>query len=372
MRINFNTLTVPTRAAKRLKAQLSLKDSVARECTAFVLGYRNWHELQEQTGQWQASPLDEDLVAADLNARRHYQCSRLQEFAPRVLSELASASNVLEAWQPSAGRPQEPAAEKPEIDWDKSEVGQQFGATLIFALSPGKHPPLNMLDPLLLTGIRKTHHMNYIEGCCEVAHLLLARGDGLSKAFARKIFEAGSSRGNLSASHNLAISLMLGDGGPTDPKRAAELFQKLLSDPATPAEVRFAASGGLASALALGQGRPGKPKEAYALWEQMALEGDANAAFNVALYTDPNAPADRKMPADAAKSATFYRMAAKQGHVPAASNLGVLLLSRKELGLHIMEGYEWLQFAAERGDPTAQDYLRHLDKAVDKFSRQFF
>jgi TPR repeat protein len=62
---------------------------------------------------------------------------------------------------------------------------------------------------------------------------------------------------------------------------------------------------------------------ALQLWERAAETGDIPAAFIAGLYRD-HATEKRDQPANPAKAARFYRIAAAKGHVPASSNLGLL------------------------------------------------
>src|ERR1700733_16258707 len=58
MRIHFQNASIPTRAAKRLKLRLSLKESQARQITAQVFGYENWTDLHNALGGAAVSPPD--------------------------------------------------------------------------------------------------------------------------------------------------------------------------------------------------------------------------------------------------------------------------------------------------------------------------
>lgn len=79
MRVHFKTAAIAKRAASRLKDQLGVKASPAREWTAFVLGYRDWHGLEAALDRDPPSPLDEDLPPEALVRRQQYQIERLSQ-----------------------------------------------------------------------------------------------------------------------------------------------------------------------------------------------------------------------------------------------------------------------------------------------------
>ncbi len=81
-------------------------------------------------------------------------------------------------------------------------------------------------------------------------------------------------------------------------------------------------------------------------WQGPALDGDADAMFNLAQAYRLG----RGVPADMARAKELYAEAAQRGHVKAADNYGLLLFQQGE-----QEAAMPLIFAAaERGDPRAQ------------------
>lgn len=368
MRTNFNSTSIPTRAAKRLKELAGLKDSQAKQWTAYVLGYRDWHELQTEAGQWEASSLDEASNSANRAARRAYQLARLQECLAGHDDKALNAAHLLGKWQPSAARPQENAhsVETPEA-WGTSRKRMEFIAILI-AFGEGQHLPPEDIEEVLLTGIQNTTDKSHLSLAQHCSQTLVQRPEQASKKLARKLFEALSTRGHPEATQNLAVSLLTGDGGDKEPARAGALLQRLINSPDTPANVLLAAKAGYATFLAVhGSGSAKSKDKASKFWEETALAGDAQSAFNVALGTDPN----HSKSANPANSAKFYRLAAKQGHVPSASNLGILLQTHRELCEHPLEGYEWLEFAAAKGNAPAIKGLKELDKHATSVMRKF-
>jgi TPR repeat protein len=85
------------------------------------------------------------------------------------------------------------------------------------------------------------------------------------------------------------------------------------------------------------------------LWERVAETGDFRAAFNAGLYHD-HAAEKRDQPANPAKAARFYRIASAKGHVPASTNLGLLLLCRPQLAASLDEGQAFLKLSYDHGD----------------------
>jgi hypothetical protein len=358
MRINFKSASIPTRAAKRLKAQLGVKASLAQEWTAYTCGYRNWHELLGGLGKSSPSPLDEECTPEDLSARRQYQKSRLATcFKENEFS--LDAQEVLMRWQPSAGHPQEnPTRKTPYANWSKSEANMDFTAIVLLLLE-GKRVEVDDLEDRLLAGIQDTANPRMLQAVVTYAGTAIKSPEPATQALARRLLEALSARSQHEATYNLAVSLMLGHGGPKDEKRGADLFQKLVDSTDEVSEViRAGAKAGLGGNFLTGKGKPVRKNTANQLLEESALAGNAQAAFRIALDRDPDNIFMRgQVTADGPKSARFYRSAAKAGHLDAATGLGRLLVSYPELAEYPEEGREWLQKAADRGDSSAKSFL---------------
>lgn len=119
MRIYFRHMALPKKAAKRVQTQFTppeglgegIKLSLAQEITARMLGYADWHELQQVTakGGHPPSPLDEDANPMEQQARIDYQAEVLGQFSPvigprlrqialtlRVSSGMRSSDNFIE------------------------------------------------------------------------------------------------------------------------------------------------------------------------------------------------------------------------------------------------------------------------------------
>jgi TPR repeat protein len=100
------------------------------------------------------------------------------------------------------------------------------------------------------------------------------------------------------------------------------------------------------------------------LWERAAETGDFPAAFNAGLYHD-HAAEKRDQPENPAKAARFYRIASAKGHVPASTNLGLLLLCRPELAASLDEDQAFLKLSYDHGDAKAGEALKFLERRLD-------
>ncbi|RDC59228.1 hypothetical protein HME9302_00414 [Alteripontixanthobacter maritimus] len=88
---------------------------------------------------------------------------------------------------------------------------------------------------------------------------------------------------------------------------------------------------------------------AVAQWQTLAVAGDADAQFNMAQAYRLG----RGVEQSTAKAEALYAAAAKQGHIKAADNYGLLLFQdgRRE------EAIPYVRAASDRGDPRAQYLL---------------
>ena len=93
----------------------------------------------------------------------------------------------------------------------------------------------------------------------------------------------------------------------------------------------------------------GDYKAAVAQWRPLAIAGDADAQFNLGQAYKLG----RGVPADLGQAESWYRRAAKQGHLQAEDNLGLILFTanRRE------EAMPFILRSAERGEPRAQYVL---------------
>lgn len=93
----------------------------------------------------------------------------------------------------------------------------------------------------------------------------------------------------------------------------------------------------------------GNYQRAVAIWRPIALAGDPDAQFNLGQAYKLG----RGVPADLAQAEDWYRRAAKQGHLQAEDNLGLVLFTanRRE------EAMPFIARSAARGEPRAQYVL---------------
>jgi hypothetical protein len=357
MRINFKSASVPTRAAKRLKAALSLKESTAREWTARVYGYRTWHDLLQSLGSVAVSPLDEECSSEEVRARRRYQTAQLQACltASQTPSPL-SAAVLIDTWQPSAGHPDKEVSVLQRFAHPERAAAAMLGMDRLFKLQD--------LSEELLTQMPARDADLLGREACLVARRLMNKGDETEKRFARSVLEELHARGSSAGTLHLGVSILLGTGGAADRPRAEELFQLLAFSPDTPDNIRVAAADGLETIKGAGDGWPADITGALATWEQRALEGSAHYAYRTALAYDRFKPATQEVRSDLAKAVRFYRMAAERGHGPAAGCLSFLLSGNDDLSEYLGESEYWRECAARGGDKLAQELETAVDAAV--------
>lgn len=88
---------------------------------------------------------------------------------------------------------------------------------------------------------------------------------------------------------------------------------------------------------------------AVAEWRPLAIAGDADAQFNLGQAYKLG----RGVPADLAQAEAWYRRAAKQGHLQAEDNLGLVLFTANRRD----EAMPFILKSAARGEPRAQYVL---------------
>ena len=93
----------------------------------------------------------------------------------------------------------------------------------------------------------------------------------------------------------------------------------------------------------------GNYQAAVAEWRPLALAGDADAQFNLGQAYKLG----RGVPADLAQAEAWYRRAAKQGHLQAEDNLGLVLFTANRR----QEAMPFILNSAARGEPRAQYVL---------------
>ena len=93
----------------------------------------------------------------------------------------------------------------------------------------------------------------------------------------------------------------------------------------------------------------GDYQAAVAEWRPLAVAGDADAQFNLGQAYKLG----RGVPSDLAQAESWYRRAAKQGHLQAEDNLGLVLFTANRRD----EAMIYIARSAARGEPRAQYVL---------------
>lgn len=93
----------------------------------------------------------------------------------------------------------------------------------------------------------------------------------------------------------------------------------------------------------------GDYQKAVAEWRPLAVAGDADAQFNLGQAYKLG----RGVPADLTQAEGWYRRAAKQGHLQAEDNLGLILFTANKRD----EAMPYITTSAARGEPRAQYVL---------------
>lgn len=122
MRIHLRDIGQAKKLAKRLKTISEQADSRSvsklslsrcQQIVAYVLGYRDWHELAEETAKThEPSPDDRDISHDDMIARRRYQGARLVELGFNRHTAAALVDSLLPSGNPE--REREAIAARPE------------------------------------------------------------------------------------------------------------------------------------------------------------------------------------------------------------------------------------------------------------------
>jgi hypothetical protein len=247
MRIHFQNASIPTRAAKRLKLRLSLKESQARQITAQVFGYENWTDLHSRLGSTEASPLDEMCDRDTLAERRLFQATQLLASASLVDLHGESPDEFVQWWRPSAANPQEQDHRTPDPLFAGTEEDLRFQEALSM-LADAVHHSVGQFEEAIVTGIHKTENDRSLRLAESITDELLSGNRNREPEVARHLLEALASRGLSRSILNLSMSLMTGDGGPKDEKRARNLLVRLADSASTPDDLKRIAESRLGTA----------------------------------------------------------------------------------------------------------------------------
>lgn len=192
-----------------------------------------------------------------------------------------------------------------------------------------------------------------------LAAALLRRGDRQGLAEAMQFLREAAGAGNARAKYLLAFQYAAGEGVPRDESRAALLFQE-------------AAEGGIARAAynlgilyAKGRGVHPDPVQAMAWYRRAADAGDAYGAYALARALEHSPQASVR----ASEVAQLYRVAAGQGHLPAALRYAALLIEGRGVQRDHAEAERYLRHARSNGYPEASMIMGDLSASIAMSSR---
>ncbi|QBR01512.1 hypothetical protein [Paraburkholderia pallida] len=245
MHIYFQTMSIPTRAADRLKYRLSLRESEARQVTSEVFGYKDWTDLHSKLGTQAASALDEACDGATVTERRVYQASQLAASSVDLQGE--SADDFVQWWRPSAAHAQAEGGDPQQAPFAGSKEDLSFQEALS-TLAHGAHDRVSHFELALITGIHGTDNESALRLVESIADELVSGNRNREPEVARNLLEALASRGLPRSILNLATSLTLGDGGPKDERRATDLLKQLAESASTPDDLKRIAESRLGGA----------------------------------------------------------------------------------------------------------------------------
>ena len=97
------------------------------------------------------------------------------------------------------------------------------------------------------------------------------------------------------------------------------------------------------------------------IWEQLAQQGDADAAYHIGLLYDLG----QGVQADAAQAFAWYMRAARRGLAVAEFNVGVMMDAGNGISRNVQGAALWYARAAAHGHPRAQVNLAELYAAGD-------
>ena len=92
---------------------------------------------------------------------------------------------------------------------------------------------------------------------------------------------------------------------------------------------------------------------AFRLWRPLAVQGDADAQFNLGIMYDTGQGVTQNY----AEAVKWYRLAAVQGNVKAQNNLGFMYANGQGVTQNHAEAVKWYRLAADQGNARAQSNL---------------
>lgn len=372
MRITFKNLSVPTRAAKRLKALALQSEHPAREITARVLGYANWHELHHAVGQGtEFSVLDEDLSDEDFDARRLYQISKLGPCLKEANFPM-EPELLLAVWRPSSARPQQDASRVLSAeDWAASGGDEKLW-TLVSTLDKHPRPHASTVEAALLRGISSTSSHKLMEACRGAACVYEALADREERAVGRQMLQVLASKRHYRSMYSLGASL-LNEDSVANAMWTSNILREVIEAPDAPDDIKEKSSTAVDKAmLDEAISRRQRAESSIEGLRHFADEGHSAIALHIGQFYDPtlelefagDLTASGVQPRDFDQALKYYRIAAAKGNVESAEQLGLLLTTfdkaHGSFESNMAEGARWLKYAENKGAAGAKRHLAEL------------
>ncbi|UDM06390.1 sel1 repeat family protein [Halomonas sp. NyZ770] len=171
-------------------------------------------------------------------------------------------------------------------------------------------------------------------------------------------FENASQAGDAFGHHLLASLYYQGHGVEKNISKAVALFERAASEGYAPSHAN------LGLMYHSGDGVELNSEKALFHYSEAAKTGDFQSSFNLGQIF-------RKGWHDVApsyeKAASYYRFGAGYGHVPSVNEYGLMFAQGQGVPNDFVESYAWMQYASERGDPSA---VKNLDQLVEILESQ--
>ncbi|CCK76973.1 Sel1-like repeat protein [Oleispira antarctica RB-8] len=169
-------------------------------------------------------------------------------------------------------------------------------------------------------------------------------------------FENASQSGDPFGHHLLASLYYQGQGVEKNISKAVELFERAASEGYAPSHAN------LGLMYHSGDGVELNSEKALFHYSEAAKTGDFQSSFNLGQIF-------RKGWHDVAlsyeKAASYYRFGAEYGHVSSVNEYALMFAQGQGVSNDFVESYAWMQYAAERGDPSAVKNLAQLVEILE-------
>ena len=164
-------------------------------------------------------------------------------------------------------------------------------------------------------------------------------------------FENASQSGDAFGHHLLASLYYQGHGVEKSVPKAVALFERAASQGYAPSHAN------LGLMYHSGDGVEPNSEKALFHYSEAAKNGDFQSSFNLGQIF-------RKGWHDVApsyeKAVSYYRFGAEYGHVPSVNEYALMFAQGQGVPNDFAESYAWMQYAAERGNPSAVKNLAQL------------